>query len=139
MLARLLKQYKEVTYLVFPVNSITSGWSLGAASIIVAPVGPSLSIGTIPGHVSCVATNPTNNVRGEIALLGTVVFAMSNLTTCKGVRVRYCIVDVRTDKTYSSGMLGSRHLSEFRSMRQAHEVGFFSARFGPRELMQPRT
>lgn len=36
---------------------------------------------TVTGHVSCTTTDPTDDVRGEVALLWTIVFAMTDSAT----------------------------------------------------------
>jgi hypothetical protein len=47
----------------------------------VAHVGATLSIRTISGHVAGVAADSADDVGSEVALLGTIVLAMSDLTT----------------------------------------------------------
>jgi hypothetical protein len=74
------------TYLVFPVNSIsstntTSGRARCSTRSIVSPVCTTLSVRTISGHVTSITTDTTNDVGGKVALLGTVVLSMTNLTT----------------------------------------------------------
>ena len=74
------------SYLVLSVNSISSANAASCrarwtARTIIAPVCTTLSVGAISCHVTSVATDTTNDVGGEIALLGTVVLAMTNLTT----------------------------------------------------------
>lgn len=75
------------THLVFAIDSIArtnratgSGTTtFESTGSVLTPVGTSLSVGTITSHVTCVATDTTDDVRGEVALLGAVVFAMSDL------------------------------------------------------------
>ena len=57
--------------------------SLVAVAItgVVAPIGSALALGTIASHVACLTTNTTDNAGGEVLLLGTVVFAMTNFST----------------------------------------------------------
>ena len=57
---------------------------------IVTPVTSTLAVGTITSHVASIATNPTDNVGSEVALLGTIVLAMSDLATC-GIADQYNI------------------------------------------------
>jgi len=78
----------------------TSGTTGTGEATVVAPVTASLAIGTIAGHVASVATNATDNVGGEVALLGTVVLAMSDLTT-----VLASLVLVITESTVESRQL----------------------------------
>ncbi|KAB8071509.1 hypothetical protein BDV29DRAFT_193199 [Aspergillus leporis] len=71
-------------YLHFTVNGITStNGSTAAASVttIVTPISTSLAIRTITSHVPCVAADATDDVGGEVALLRTIVLAMSDLAT----------------------------------------------------------
>jgi uncharacterized membrane protein len=64
-------------------NSTRIAWSTTNAATVatVAPVAASLAIGTITSHVTSIATNTTDDVGGEVALLGAVVLAVTNLTT----------------------------------------------------------
>jgi hypothetical protein len=48
----------------------------------VAHVGATLSVRTISGHVAGVAADSADDVGSEVALLGAIVLAMSDLTTC---------------------------------------------------------
>jgi len=48
---------------------------------VVAPIGTTLTIGTIPGHVPSISTHATDDVGSKVALLGTVVLAVADLTT----------------------------------------------------------
>ena len=54
--------------------------------LVVAPVAASLAVGTIASHVSSIATDATDDVGSEVALLGAIVLAVSDLTTCRTVR-----------------------------------------------------
>jgi hypothetical protein len=91
------------THLVLSVNSISStnatscraGWT---TRTVVPPVCTTLSIGTISCHVTSIATDTTNDISGEVTLLGTVVFAMTNLTT-----VLASLVLVVSEGTVESG------------------------------------
>lgn len=93
------------TYLVLAVNCVSSPnatscrawWTTRA---IVAPVRTSLSVRTISGHMTSVATDTANDVGGEVALLRAVVLAMSNLTT-----VLASLVLIITKGTVESGEL----------------------------------
>lgn len=67
---------------------------------IVAPVLASLSVGTVASHVTCITANTTNDAGGEILLLRTVVFAMTDLTT-----VLACLIFVITECAVQSGQL----------------------------------
>lgn len=77
----------KLKYLVLSVHSISvtqsSGTrpSGGCAGPIVAPVLAALTIRTIASHMTGVTTHATDDVGGEITLLGTVVLAMTNLST----------------------------------------------------------
>jgi hypothetical protein len=69
-----------VTYLHFTINSIATV-KLSSRSTVVTPASTSLSVGTITGHVSCVAANTTDDAGGVVLTLGTVVLAVANLAT----------------------------------------------------------
>lgn len=73
------------THLHLAVDSITSTRTAttGSSVAIVAPVTSTLAVGTIASHVASIATNATDNVGSEVALLGAIVLAMSNLATCR--------------------------------------------------------
>lgn len=49
---------------------------------LVARLAPTLAIWAITGHVPSIATDTADNVGGEVALLGAVVFAMTDLAAC---------------------------------------------------------
>jgi hypothetical protein len=77
----------RLTYLHLAIDSIaTSNTSLGAAIArsLVARICATLSVGTIACHMTSITTDAANDVRGEVALLGAVVFAMTDLTTYAG-------------------------------------------------------
>lgn len=70
------------TYLHFAIDGISrSKSSVGPAEAVVTPISAPLSIGTVASHMSRIATNTANDVRGEVALLRAIVLAMSDLTT----------------------------------------------------------
>ncbi|OJJ39222.1 hypothetical protein ASPWEDRAFT_362320 [Aspergillus wentii DTO 134E9] len=78
-------------YLHLTVDSITTTNSSGvtstgtaAAVAIVAPVRASLAVGTVTSHVACIATDTTDDIGSEVALLRAVILAVSDLTTCFG-------------------------------------------------------
>lgn len=72
------------TYLVLAVDGIsasnTTGRSATGGVAVVAPAGALLAVGTISGHVSCVATDTANNAGSVILSLGAVVLAVTDLT-----------------------------------------------------------
>lgn len=72
------------TYLHLTVDSVTAanGPAAAEATVVVAPVRAALTVGTITGHVTSVTTDATDDIGGEVALLRTVVLAVSDLTTC---------------------------------------------------------
>lgn len=72
-----------MTYLVFTVNGIsaTDTTSRTGSSIIVAPAGTTLSVGTIASHVTRVTADATDDAGSVVLLLRTVVLAMTDLTT----------------------------------------------------------
>lgn len=77
---------QKETYLHLTVHGIGrakgTSWSATAAvATAIAPVAASLTVGTVASHVACVATDTTDDVGGEVALLGAVVLAVSDLTT----------------------------------------------------------
>lgn len=67
------------TNLHFTVDSITTTTSARRSLAIVAPTSTTLTIGTITGHVTSVATDTADNAGCEVLAVGTVVLAMSNL------------------------------------------------------------
>jgi hypothetical protein len=52
-----------------------------SGAVAVAPILSALSVGTIPGHVTSVATDATDDVCGKVALFRAVVLAVSDLAT----------------------------------------------------------
>lgn len=81
------------THLHLTVNSIASTDGTRSATattettwLVVAPVAASLAVGTIASHVSSIATDATDDVGSEVALLGAIVLAVTDLTTCRTVR-----------------------------------------------------
>lgn len=78
------KKVRKKTYLHLSVDSITAANRFGTttkAVVVVTPVSTALAVRTIASHVSSVTANTTDDVSSEVALLGTVVFAMTDLTT----------------------------------------------------------
>lgn len=75
----------ENTNLHFSVHGVSASnsplWSIDSSRNIVAHVSSTLPVRTVPGHVTSIATDATNDIGGEVALFGAVVLAMSNLTT----------------------------------------------------------
>lgn len=74
-----------MTYLVLAVHRIAAARGAETASCgpdrsIVAPVGASLPVRTIAGHVACIATNAADDVGSVVLLLWAVVLAVANLT-----------------------------------------------------------
>lgn len=74
-----------MTYLHFTVNSIATANSTlratAAVAAVVAPISATLTIRTITCHMASIATDTTDNVGGKVALFGTVVFAVTDLST----------------------------------------------------------
>jgi len=72
-------------YLIFPVNSIATTNAFlrctEATRNFVSSIRPTLSLGTIASHMASITANATDDVGGEVALLRTVVFAMTDLST----------------------------------------------------------
>lgn len=80
------------TNLHFAVNGIstfesTLSRSRWASSPIIAPISTPLAIWTISGHMTSIPANSADDTRGEIALFGAVVFAMTNLTTYRNFSI----------------------------------------------------
>ena len=77
--------YGGTAYLHLSVDSITatngSARTAETTTVVVAPVGASLAVRTIASHMASVTTDATDDVGGEVALLRTVVLAVSDLTT----------------------------------------------------------
>lgn len=70
-----------MTYLVVGiVFSASADPSLGPWAII-APACTSLSIGTVTGHVACVATHSADDAGSKVLLLRAIVLAVSYLAT----------------------------------------------------------
>ncbi len=89
---------KRKTYLVFTVDSVTSAnassdraarYSSGWRTV--APVSSALSVWTVSSHVTCVATNSTDDISSKVALFRAVIFAMADLTTYKIIS-RVCVM-----------------------------------------------
>lgn len=74
---------RKATYLHLTIDSIasTDGSTAAAKASAVTPFAASLAIRAITSHVTSITTDTTNDVGSEVALFGTVVLAMSNLTT----------------------------------------------------------
>lgn len=109
------RSLEHLTYLIFTINRVTSSdstsWTTGRGSwSIVTPVSSALSVRTVSSHMARVAADTTDDVSSEVALLGAVVFAMTNLAACRCVSKRS---DVRDSDTDSSGKLGSHHRVAF--------------------------
>lgn len=58
-----------------------------AEATAIAPVAASLAVRTVASHVACIATDTTDNVGGKVALLGTVILAVSDLTTFASLEI----------------------------------------------------
>ena len=74
----------EKTYLHLTIHSITSTSATRTLSVgtgAVTPVTSSLAVGTITSHMASVATDTTDDVGSEVALLRAVILAMSDLAT----------------------------------------------------------
>lgn len=70
-----------LAYLHFAVDSITTTDSSSrAGTVIVAPAGSLLTIGTISRHMTCVTTDSANDAGGVVLSLRAVVLAVSNLS-----------------------------------------------------------
>ena len=71
------------TYLHLPIDGITTANRLRttAKAIVVTPVGTTLAVRAVTSHVTSVTADTTDDVRGEVALLGTVILAVTDLTT----------------------------------------------------------
>jgi hypothetical protein len=74
-----------MTYLHLTVNSIATANSTlratAAVATVVAPISATLAIRTITCHMASIAANTADNVGGKVALFGTVVLAMTDLST----------------------------------------------------------
>lgn len=87
MLARSLRKgekKKDETYLHLTIDGVSAANSSVRTTptvAVITPVRTSLAIWAITGHVSGISTNTANNVCGEVALLGAVVLAMTDLAT----------------------------------------------------------
>jgi len=72
------------TYLVLAVDGVptanTAGDRPGAHGTVVAPARTALSVWTVSGHMTGVATDTADDVRSVVLLLWTVVFAMTDLS-----------------------------------------------------------
>jgi hypothetical protein len=72
------------TYLVLAVDGVptanTAGDGPGAHGTVVAPARTALSVWTVSGHMTGVATDTADDVRSVVLLLWTVVFAMTDLS-----------------------------------------------------------
>lgn len=103
-------------YLVLAINSVTSSnsasWTAWHGSwSIVTPVRSTLAVWAIPSHVAGVATDTTDDVSREVALLRAIIFAMTNLTACQGINTS---LSIKIPITYSSGMLDFHHHEGYR-------------------------
>ena len=140
VVSSLFHRVTDPPYLVFTINRIASSdfpnrAARDSSRSIVTPVRSTLSVRTISGHVAGVATDTTDDVGGEIALLRAVILAVTDLTTYRMIsRVSICKV---RGVSYNSGKLGSRRHVGCRSRRRAHGAGSASIRFDPRGLKQP--
>ena len=73
---------EEKTYLHLPIDGVTtSNGPRTAAKAVVTPIGAALAVRAVTSHVSGIATDTTDDVGSEVALLRTVVLAMTDLTT----------------------------------------------------------
>jgi hypothetical protein len=74
-------------YLVLAVDGVSmaesssTGTSRRSTRTVVAPVLTTLAVGTIAGHVTGVSTDTADDVGGEVALFGTVILSVTNLST----------------------------------------------------------
>jgi hypothetical protein len=59
--------------------SATNATLVAATTVIVAPVGPTLTLRTITGHMTRLSTSTTDDACGEVLLLRTVVLPVANL------------------------------------------------------------
>jgi hypothetical protein len=73
------------TYLHFPIDSISSTksslWTIDSPRDVVAHVRTTLSVRAVSCHMTSVAADTTNDVGREVALFGTIIFTMTDLTT----------------------------------------------------------
>lgn len=93
------------TYLVVSISFSSAADSAGGPSTrstrsIVAPILASLSVGTVASHVTCITAHTADDAGGEVLLLRTVIFAMTDLTA-----VLACLIFVITECTVESGQL----------------------------------
>lgn len=66
---------------VLAIHAITTtNPSAGAGTIAVAPTSAALAVGTITSHVTSVTADTTDDVGCEVALFGTIVLAVTDLT-----------------------------------------------------------
>lgn len=74
-----------MTYLHLTVNSIAAAdgtlRTTTAVATVVAPISATLTIGTITRHVASIAANTADDIGSEVALFGTVVFTVTDLST----------------------------------------------------------
>lgn len=103
------------TYLVLSVNSIAGTnasciWTAGHTTrrSTISPVRAALSIWTIPSHVTSITADATDDTRSEVALLGTIIFTVTNLTT-----VLAGLVLIVTESTIQSSKLTELIALEF--------------------------
>lgn len=71
--------------------------------------------------MTSVTADTTNNIGGEIALLRTVILAMTDLTTYKNMSTLTLYVGKNTN---NSDKLGSRRRAEYRSRRPTLAADF---------------
>lgn len=77
---------EKKTYLHLAVHGVSRAKSTrrsaaAAEATAIAPVTASLAVRTVASHVACVATDTTDNIGSEVALLGAVILAVPDLTT----------------------------------------------------------
>ena len=73
---------EEKTYLHLPIDGVTTAnGPRTAAKAVVTPIGATLAVRAVTSHVSGIATDTTDDVGSEVALLRTVILAMTDLTT----------------------------------------------------------
>ena len=58
----------------------TTNPSAGAGTVAVTPASAALAVGTITSHVTSVTADTTDDVGCEVALFGTIVLAVADLT-----------------------------------------------------------
>jgi hypothetical protein len=73
------------TYLHLTIDGVTSTNAARGSTVarnLVASLTATLAVGAVASHVTSVTTDAADDVGGEVALLGAVILAMTDLAAC---------------------------------------------------------